>query len=226
MAIAEKKTTSPGYVSKAKRNKAQKMLKSWADDGSEIELITVDSGLRVRGTVRQLDHEGFLFVSASREISSLLQLLICAEIVAEPNNFMGPTLRLKFKLGSAILLQEMRTVVPAPEEMAAIVKQLQAWSKLKVALAVYFQLPLVATYSECEIQEISANMFSLVNEKSRQVYFLDLSMSGSVDIKRENGHTTVNVGARTGHFFVAIADTRTTAEEAMQHFAMSSKMIH
>ena len=97
---------SAATARKSRITKARKVLKKWADEDIRLELLTQGVGLRVRGTVKQLGDDpgadNFLFVSDSREITSMIFLDSWESIVVERGGPFGPRVHLSSEKGLTV----------------------------------------------------------------------------------------------------------------------------
>jgi hypothetical protein len=229
--LAKSKAKPPVQRPNPRKAKARKQLSLWACEQTPIEFCAVNSSLKIRGTIRNLNlddrNEDFLFVSDSREISSFLPLLLWEKVTAESVGPLGTSVHFhpgKFHPG--LTLSERGVRFDSAEEIRAATEQLRLWAKLRVALSMLNETPLVTTYTKCEVAEYSETTFAFLAHDSRQIHTLDLTGCGMIRVETAGESTTMKVSSATGHFAVTISDVNTTPEEAFKRFRSDSRMVN
>jgi hypothetical protein len=229
MAKKKKARDSAAIAQKARITKARKVLKNWADSQVQLELLSPGVGIRVRGTIRQLGdlRNEFVFVSASREISSTIFLGMWTGIAVEHKEPFGTRVYLKPDVAGdhGVTLQEAGGG-PKKPELASVLKQLGLWAKLQTRLISSFEFPFASSFWTGTIKEYSPGVFSLTSRDANQAHLIDTALCGGMGIDRVKGRTIVTLSSWTGSFYVTISDAQSNIEAAYKRFAMRSTAVH
>jgi hypothetical protein len=223
---------SAAIAQKTRLAKVRKTLKEWADGSVRLELLIPGAGLSVRGIIKHLgddpEDDGFLFVSASREVTSTIFLMMWKASFVKREGPLGTRVYLCSGVSGkeGLTLAEEGNRESETNKMATLLEQLRLWAKLRTGLISSFEFPFVGTYWTSGIEEYKPGIFALVNKDSNQFHLIDTARCGQVEIKRTDAETIVSLSSRTGHFQITISDMHQTLKEASERFALQSKMVH